>query len=403
MKRPLIYPVFLPQQGCPHRCVYCNQHAVTGLPERDPWQAVRDALRWVARHGRKALESHRPGEIAFYGGTFTALEDESLRVLLGEAGMWTKRGAFTGIRFSTRPDALGDTVLSVLSDYPVRTVEIGAQSLDDAVLEASGRGHDGACVSDACRRVRSRHWRLGLQLMVGLPEETEARWRESVLRAVDLGPHFVRIYPALVLFGTALAKWYRRGRYRPLGLEEAVERCAWAADQLDAAGIPIARMGLHPDPALDAPGAVLAGPRHPAFGYLVRSRQWRRRVDAALVRWGASPGRPPGEIPIGWSHNQPRELLKRACLIVKAPLRRMSEVIGPGRSNVIYWKDRWGFSDVRAECGRDLEVVVRKLDKCERKARKGPVGRKVVEPLTTDPCIPRDVDPETLNSNLPQC
>jgi histone acetyltransferase (RNA polymerase elongator complex component) len=339
VKRPVIYPVFLPQQGCPFRCVYCNQHAVTGLPERAPSDAVSHGLKAVADYGRRALETGRPSEIAFYGGTFTALDRESLRALLREAASWTDRGAFTGIRFSTRPDALEGDVLDRLSRYPVRTVEIGAQSLDDAVLEASGRGYTAEQVERACRAVREWGRRLGLQLMVGLPGETEDRWRRSVLRAVELRPDFVRLYPTLVLSGTTLARRYRDGRYRPLELEEAVERCAWAADRFDKAGIAIARMGLHPDPALDAPGAVLSGPRHPAFGHLVRSRQWRRRVDAALVR---AAGRWNGAGHAGQGGAEPTP----ASLEVHAPPRRLSEVMGPLRSNVSHWKDRWGFRRV---------------------------------------------------------
>jgi histone acetyltransferase (RNA polymerase elongator complex component) len=339
VKRPVIYPVFLPQQGCPFRCVYCNQHAVTGLPERVPSDAVTHGVKAVAEHGRRALETGRPGEIAFYGGTFTALDRESLRALLREAASWKDRGAFTGIRFSTRPDALEGDVLDLLAEYPVRTVEIGAQSLDDAVLEASRRGYDAARVTAACRAVREWGRRLGLQLMVGLPTETEDRWRRSVLRVVELAPDFVRLYPTLVLSGTTLARWYRDGRYRPLELEEAVDRCAWAADRFDAAGISIARMGLHPDPALDAPGAVLSGPRHPAFGHLVRSRQWRRRVDAALERAAA---RWNGGSQAGQGDAEPSP----ASLEVHAPPRRLSEVMGPLRSNVSHWKDRWGFRQV---------------------------------------------------------
>ncbi|MBC7357642.1 MAG: radical SAM protein [Desulfacinum sp.] len=346
MKKPVIYPVFLPQQGCPFRCVYCNQHAVTGLPERAPSDAVSHGVQAVADHGRRALETGRPGEIAFYGGTFTALDRESVRALLREAASWTDRGAFTGIRFSTRPDALEEAVLDRLSRYPVRTVEIGAQSLDDAVLEASGRGYDAACVSDACLRVRAGGRRLGLQLMVGLPGETEDRWRRSVLRAVKLRPDFVRLYPTLVLSGTTLARRYREGRYRPLELEEAVERCAWAADRFDAAGIAIARMGLHPDPALDAPGAVLSGPRHPAFGHLVRSRQWRRRVDAYVERDLAPAAG------IRERSGDPRDLFSGRLLVLEVPERNLSEAAGQKRSNLHYWMGRWGFKDVRILPGR---------------------------------------------------
>jgi hypothetical protein len=237
-------------------------------------------------------------------------------------------------------------------------VELGAQSLSDAVLFASRRGYRAAAVEAAAQRVRAAGWALGLQLMVGLPGETPSRFEETISKAVALRPDFVRLYPALVLRDTGLARWFESGRYRPLSLDQAVERCAFAFDRFLKSGIRVARMGLHADPELDRPGTILAGPCHPAFGYLVRVRWWRNRVDAVLegraktvahLEGGDAVALPDGSAPI-------RSRNKRSA-VLHVPSHLLSEAIGPRRENVTYWTRKWGLDglDVRPEASAPVE------------------------------------------------
>lgn len=327
-RKHVIYPIFLPHSGCSFRCVYCDQVRVTSQPDAS---SPRDALgSFHAQLGRlvEAARKHPPaGEVAVYGGTFTALPREHLIEVLNALRVCVDRGDFSGIRFSTRPDGMSDRVIELLRGYPVRTVELGVQSFRDEVLRASERGYDAVRAVEAAAAVKAMGWELGIQLMPGLPGDSLTGFRETVHRTVTLKPQLVRIYPTVVIQGTRLASWFAAGRFVPLSLEEALDQCAWAYGALSDAGIPVARMGLHGDPELLRPGHIVAGPFHPAFGYLVRARWWRNRVDACIGdRLPMAAGR---------------------SLVVRVPERRVSEVLGPGRENLTHWKTRWGLASVQ--------------------------------------------------------
>ncbi len=320
-----IYPVFLPHAGCPFQCIYCNQHAVAGASHSpDP---VSQAATALGRYGELIGRTGRAGEIAFYGGTFTALPRPVLERILEMAAGYVSQGIFTGIRFSTRPDCLESDTCRVLSGFPVRTVELGVQSLSDEVLARSGRGYTAEVVFRAAEQVRNHGWSLGIQLMAGLPGDSAATFSASVRRAIEIGPDFFRFYPTLVVEGTRLAALFRDGAYRPLDLEDAIGWVASAYDMAVNAAIPVIRMGLHSDPALQEPGVILGGPFHPAFGYLVRCRWWKDRIDRELAL------SPP---PAG------------ADLLLRVEPRSISEIVGPGRSNISYWKTTWKLRDIRA-------------------------------------------------------
>ncbi len=275
---PFVAPVFIPHAGCPHRCLFCDQHAIAGRsipPDTDSvFNRIREFL------GYRGPD--RPfTEIAFYGGNFLGLPLDYLLKLLDVATAFVHAGSADGIRFSTRPDTVTDQRLARIAGYPVTTVEIGAQSMDDAVLRRSARGHLAIDTVRAVDRLRKTGVSIGIQVMLGLPEDTPDRAVENANRIRALRPDLVRIYPTVVLQGTGLSKLYHAGVYRPWPLDTAVEVAARMLCGFRGEGIHVARMGLHADQNL-AKGAILAGPFHPAFGECVWSHLFYRTACRAL-------------------------------------------------------------------------------------------------------------------------
>lgn len=262
---PLIIPVFLPNLGCPERCVFCNQKAVA--PEVPSPSRVRELLETSLHRFPADRTRHR--QVAFYGGSFTAISEEDQIAYLREVQPFLSTGEIDSVRISTRPDALGERALALLKAHGVKTVEIGAQSMIDEVLRLSHRGHSAEEASSAVRRLKSQDFEVGIHLMIGLPGDVIERFLQSLDRVIRLKPDFLRIHPTLVLRDAPLEVLWREGRYSPLSLEEAVQWVKLGLGRLEAASVPVARISLQPTKELDA--SYLAGPYHPAFHQLVDS------------------------------------------------------------------------------------------------------------------------------------
>jgi histone acetyltransferase (RNA polymerase elongator complex component) len=274
-----IIPVFIPHHGCPHRCVFCDQQTITGIA-RPP-----DGAEVAALIGERLAAPRREGtwEIAFYGGSFTCLPADRQTELLAPAKAALDRGEISAIRLSTRPDAIDRETLARLIAFGVGTVELGAQSLDDAVLAAAARGHTAADTAAAVAAIRAAGLKCGLQLMPGLPGEDWPSLIVTTARTLALAPDFIRIYPAVVLAGTELAAMAAAGAYRPLALEAAVARAAYLKNRCENTGIPAIRVGLQASEELSG-GAVLAGPYHPAFGAMVEAYLFKIMVAGLLEK-----------------------------------------------------------------------------------------------------------------------
>lgn len=279
--------VFVPHIGCPHRCSFCDQRIISGA---DSAPAPQDVT--ALCQSALARNTGRDLELAFFGGSFTAIDRAYMCALLDAASAFVGKG-ICGIRLSTRPDAVGEEMLSLLKTYPVTAIELGAQSMNDALLLRNERGHTAQDVVDASVRIRRFGFELGLQMMIGLDGETERDSYDTARKLIACRPATVRIYPALVLKGTELAKRLAAGKYRPLTLEEGIQRTARVMElfEKENSDIRIIRVGLHPSTELEQ--KLVAGPYHPAFRELCEGQLMLGRLLGALE------GLPKGKITVG--------------------------------------------------------------------------------------------------------
>ena len=240
---------------------------------------LRFQIREFLKHKK---ENRKPVQIAFFGGNFLGLKTEEIKSLLDSAAEFVSAGQVDGIRLSTRPDTINERCLEMIKDYPVSTVELGVQSMDDQVLVLAGRGHSASDTIRAVEQLKERHFRIGLQMMVGLPGDDETGALTTAQRIADLGPDFVRIYPTLVVANSRLAGWYENGDYTPLSLEKGVSLVKKIYLKFLKAGIDVIRMGLQASEDLEDGTIVLAGPYHPAFGHLVHCEIFLDMAIAAI-------------------------------------------------------------------------------------------------------------------------
>ena len=316
----MIIPFFIPHSGCPHQCIFCNQKNITGLYKSiEPASLSREIEEYL-----KTRTAAEPAQIAFYGGTFTALPHDLQKAYLEAVEPFIRSGTIRSIRLSTRPDCISTEILTILKQRHVETVELGVQSMNDDVLTMSGRGHTASDTVNAVKLLKEQGFEIGMQLMPGLPGDSSKRFMETVERTILLGPNFVRLYPALVIKETPLEKLHGTGSYRPLSLDEAVDLCKKALMRFETARIDVIRIGLQPTEELEKPGTILAGPYHPAFRQLVESSILLDRMTSALSAGKRSPD--------------------RALFLVNPG--DVSNAIGQKRSNIQILKKQFGLNNV---------------------------------------------------------
>ena len=267
--------IFVPFNGCPHRCSFCDQRSITGKVYQPTAEDVRLTLETAID---SLKENTKYSEIAFFGGSFTALDRGYMRMLLEATAPYIDR--FKGIRISTRPDCIDGEILSLLKQYKVTAIELGAQSMDDRVLCMNARGHTAADVVCAAELIRDVGFELGLQMMTGLYGSSDELDLCTAERFIELRPDTVRVYPTIVMKGTRLGELYEQGVYRPQELDGAVALCARLLTLFERGGIRVIRVGLHDTETLRRD--MLAGPYHPAFRELCESRIMLDKATALL-------------------------------------------------------------------------------------------------------------------------
>lgn len=309
---------FVPMVGCPHRCSFCDQNSITGESGIPTPEEIDKTLKKAARELHGFSEKT---EIAFFGGSFTMIPRELMISLLAPAKKWLDRKAFSGIRISTRPDAINEEVLAVLKEYGVTSIELGAQSCNNAVLEKNRRGHTFEDTVKAAELIRNAGFSLGLQMMTGMPGSTKEDDMLTAARFSGLKPDTMRIYPALVLKNTLMAKWFEEGEYIPQTVEEAAAQCAELLDVFELYKIRVIRLGLHAEESLEE--NLVAGPYHPAFREICESVRFRKKIAPMLTR------------------------LPKGSYVLKVAPSDVSKCTGQHRCNIEHWQN----------LGYDIKIV----------------------------------------------
>lgn len=299
--------VFVPHIGCPHRCSFCDQRAITGSQKAPRAADVKAAVGRAIECGADPKST----EIAFFGGSFTAIPREYMVELLSAAKPYVDAG-FRGIRLSTRPDAVDDEVLQLLKGFGVTSIELGAQSMDDGVLLKNERGHTSSDVEWAAGLVKAYDFTLGLQMMVGLYGSTPTIDLVTAKKLISLAPQEARIYPTVILKNTRLGELFLNGEYKPYPLNRAIMLSAEILEMFESAGISVIKLGLHA--SQDVEKDMLGGLYHPAFRELCEAEIYRKKMEKLI---GAD-----------------------KVVTFTVPQRELSKALGQKKSNIHYFRSK---------------------------------------------------------------
>lgn len=320
--------VFVPHAGCPHQCSFCDQRRISGEQKSPAPEKVREIL-------SKAIKTlaTKPAQIAFFGGSFTAIPKEYMVSLLQAANEFIDGESVYGIRISTRPDAITEGILDILKQHHVTDIELGVQSMDNDVLSANRRGHTAEDAEKAAKLIKANGFGLGLQMMTGMYAGTPQKTRDTAVRLAGLKPDCVRIYPTVVLRDTQLAELYESGRYKPQALDLAVDEAAGLLEFFAGKGINVIRLGLHDSNDLN--GSIVAGPHHPAFRELCESRLMLRKILTKIEQNNITKGK----------------------ITIFAPTGSISKTTGHKRENLIKLKELGYDAKIAASDKLGLTIV----------------------------------------------
>lgn len=269
--------IFVPHAGCPHQCSFCNQKTISG----QSYAPKAEDVHRICSQAMAEVRDRQNCEIAFFGGSFTAIDRDYMISLLDAAKFYLGENGFRGIRISTRPDFIDREILDVLKSYGVTSIELGAQSMINNVLEANERGHTAEDVYNASELIREYGFELGLQMMVGLYKSSINDERLTMERIIKIRPDTVRIYPVVVLKGTKLAELYEIGEYKLLPFETVVELCGEMLAEFDKHDINVIKCGLHASDGVE--GDMVTGFYHPAFKEICESMLFRKKMEKIII------------------------------------------------------------------------------------------------------------------------
>ena len=312
MKKRII-PIFVPHRGCPHDCIFCNQKKITGVST----DVTKEEARNIIEEYLPTIPKDASVEIAFFGGSFTAIDEKTQNELLSVAKEYVDKGLVSDIRMSTRPDCISEDILNRLKEYKTTIIELGVQSMDAKVLHDSARGHDMESVIKSSHLIKESGINLGLQMMVGLPSDTEEKCIETAKKFIELDPFCVRIYPTLVVKDTGLETLLEKGEYKPFTLEQCISIVKKLLVLFYVNNINVIRVGLQATEDIQLGKGIVDGPYHPAFRELVE-----------------------GEMIKDYLHYLVIQNKTVSNLEIKTNNKNISKVVGYKKSNKLFFKNQ---------------------------------------------------------------
>ena len=333
MKKRII-PIFVPHRGCPHDCIFCNQKKITGVSTEVTSEDVRN----IIEEYLPTIDNDASVEVAFFGGSFTAIDEDIQNDLLEVAKEYVEKGLIQDIRMSTRPDCISEDILNRLKEYKVSIIELGVQSMDKNVLIDSVRGHDTEEVIKSAKLIKESGIKLGLQMMVGLPSDTEKKCIATARKFIELKPDCVRIYPTLVVKDTGLEVLLNKGEYKPFTLEQSIQIVKKLLALFYVNNINVIRVGLQATEDIQVGKAVVDGPHHPAFRELAESEMIKDYLIYIAKKYNIE-----------------------KYITVKTNKKNVSKIIGNKKSNSTYMKNKLKINLKTKEEDidiNDLEIVL---------------------------------------------
>ena len=332
-------PIFVTHLGCPHTCVFCNQHTITGRCETTPEEidtAVSQTLSLLKDPSKCELQ------IAFFGGSFTAIERTKMLALLEKANYYVQNGSVQSIRLSTRPDAIDDEILTILANHSVKAIELGIQSTNEQVLATAERGHTSRDAEIACQKIKAYGFELVGQMMLGLPASTRESELQTARDMIDWGIDKARIYPTVVFADTALAKLTEQKTYTPLSVEEAVSRAADVYSLFSEHNVEVIRIGLCENEGLRSEKTI-GGAHHPALGELVLNRYFLTKITNEIKNISIKPN---------------------DTIVIETAKSSLSQAIGQKKCNLhalekAYPHNRILFTPSHSLCGKEVKIFVK--------------------------------------------
>ena len=334
MKKRII-PIFVPHRGCPHDCIFCNQKRITGVST----DMTSDDARKIIEEYLPTIDKDALVEIAFFGGSFTAIDEDIQKSLLSVAKEYVDKGLVQDIRMSTRPDCINQEILENVKSYGASIIELGVQSLDEDVLKASVRGHHAPEVFTSAKLIKENNIKLGLQQMVGLPTDTEEKCIKTAREFIKLQPDCVRVYPTLVVKETGLENLLNRRQYNPFTLEESIQIVKKLLTLYYVNNINVIRVGLQATEEIQLGKSIVDGPYHPAFRELVEGEMVKDYLESLIIEYKVENN-----------------------ITVKTNKKNISKIIGNKKCNSLYIKEQLGVTLKTQEENIDINELEIGLD-----------------------------------------